>query len=67
MNTFPQGQQGRLGRQAPDRKDGHRRYVDQFFRRIDPEDLLARGVAKSVIMELVEERYEDVATFSKCL
>jgi hypothetical protein len=38
-----------------------------YFGRIDPRDLPARGMAKSGIMELAEERHEDVATISKSL
>jgi hypothetical protein len=38
-----------------------------YFGRIDPQDLLARGIAKSGIMEKAEERHEDVATLSKSL
>jgi hypothetical protein len=38
-----------------------------LFCRVDPHDLLAGGVAKSVIMETAEEQHEDVATLSKSL
>ena len=38
-----------------------------FFGRLDPQDLLARGVAKSGIMGKAEERHEDVAALSKSL